>query len=122
MAKARRYKIWDKQEPIYTQAGEVITPEEWISRYPIINKPGVVPIVAAGEINGGYSGTLGQLKQIMEFQGAVFDEALTGDDLLEAIEDYEDELAAAASSYVPAEERTAAALEFLAMSSLPDEN
>lgn len=119
---ARRYKIWDKQEPIYTQVGEVLTPEQWISRYPIINKPGVVPIVAAGEINGGYSGTLGQLKQIAEFSGAAFDESLTNEELLEAIEDFEDEQAAAAASYVPAEERTAAALEFLAMTSLPDEN
>ena len=122
MAKARRYKIWDKQEPVYTQVGEVLTPEEWIGRYPIINKPGVVPIVAAGEINGGYSGTLGQLRQIAESQGAVFSDSLTDEELLEAIEDFEEELAAAAASYVPAEERTAAALEFLAMTSLPDEN
>lgn len=118
---AKRYKIWDKQEPVFTPVGEVLTPAQWIDRYPIINKPGVVPIVAAGEINGGYSGTLGQLKQIAEMSGAVFDDALTDEELLEAIEDFEEERAAEAANFIPAEERTAAALEFLAMASLPDD-
>lgn len=119
MAKVRRYKIWDKQELIYTQVGEVLTPEKWIERYPIINKPGVVPIVAAGDVNGGFSGTLSGLRQIAEMSGAVFADGLTDEQLLEAIEDFEDEMNAAAAA-PSAEERTAAALEFLAMSNLPD--
>lgn len=117
---ARRYQIWDKQELIYTHIGEVLTPEQWIERYPILNKPGVVPVVAAGEINGGFSGTLGQLRDIAENAGAVFSDDLTDGELLQAIEDFEDEMNAPDTT-PSAEERTAAALEFMAMSSLPDE-
>lgn len=117
---AKRYQIWDKKEFIYTYIGEVLTPEQWIERYPIINRPGVVPVVAAGEINGGFSGTLGQLKRNAEMMGAVFSEELTDEELLQAIEDFEDEMNAPDTT-PSAEERTAAALEFMAMSSLPDE-
>lgn len=120
MAKLRKYKIWDKQENVFTYIGENLTPEQWIDRYPVINVPGVVPVVAAGDINGGFFGTLRDMKRNAETAGAVFSEELTDEELLEAIEDFEDELNT--PDLTPsAEERTAAALEFLAMSSLPDE-
>lgn len=117
---ARRYQIWDKQSHVYTPVGEDLTPEQWIARFGWINAPGVVPIVAAGAINGGFSGTLDQLKSNAERMGAVFDESLTDEELLEVIEDFEDEMNK--RDLTPsAEERTAAALEFLALSSVPDE-
>lgn len=117
---ARKYQIWDKQSPVACYTGQVFTPEQWIEKYPIINVPGVVPVVEAGDVAGGFFGTLGQLKRSAELRGAVFSENLTDEELLEAIEDFEDELNTPDTT-PSAEERTAAALEFMAMSSLPDE-
>ena len=114
----RQYKIWDKTETIYTPAGELLTPGQWLSRYPWANAPGAVPVVAAGPVNGGFMGELSMMRQLAERNGAVFDDGLADEALLEAIEEFETRPAPAEPS---AEERTAAALEFLAMNSLPDQ-
>jgi hypothetical protein len=109
----KRYAIWDKTSHVYTPAGEDLTPEEWISRYSWINAPGAVPIVAKGLINGGYCGELSQMKDFAEDAGATFEEDLTAEELLEAIEAWED-LMNTPSGIPSAEERTAAALEQIA--------
>lgn len=116
----KRYAIWNKQDPVITPVGEVLTAEQWVERYPVAGVPSITVVCAAGEINGGFFGTLGQMQQMYAAQGADFSACETAEAVLEAIEAFEDALNAP-SDAVSAEERTAAALEFIAMSSMPDE-
>ncbi len=117
----KRYAIWNKHDPILTPIGEVLTPEQWIDRYPIAGISSVTVVCGAGEINGAFFGTLGQMVQMYEAQGADFSACATDEERLTVIEAFEDAMNAP-SSEPTVEERTAAALEFLAMSSLPDGN
>ena len=116
----KRYAIWNKHDPILTPIGEVLTPEQWIDRYPIAGIGSVTVVCGAGEINGAFFGTLGQMVQMYESQGADFSACETAEDKLAVIEAFEDERNKP-STEPTVEERTAAALEFIAMSSLPDE-
>lgn len=116
----KRYAIWNKRDPILTPIGEVLTAEEWIDRYPIAGIGPVTVVCGAGEINGAFFGTLGQMVQMYEAQGADFSACETAEDKLAVIEAFEDERNKP-STEPSVEERTAAALEFIAMSSLPDE-
>ena len=116
----KRYAIWDKQSPILTPIGEVLTAEKWIDRYPIAGIQTITVVCSAGEINGGFFGTLGQMKQMCEAQGADFSACTTNEEILEAIEAFEDAMNAP-SNEPTAEERIAAALEYQVMASLPDE-
>lgn len=108
-----RYAIWDKQTPVITPIGEVLTPEQWIERYPMAGLNSITVVCGAGEINGSFFGTLGQMVQMYEAQGADFSEAITDIEKLEVIEAWED-----AQNNPPdtgestPEERIAAALEY----------
>ena len=116
----KRYAIWNKQDLILTPIGEVLTAEQWIERYPIAGVATVTVVCAAGEINGGFFGTLGQMVQMYEGMGADFSACTTDEEKLETIEVFEDAMNAP-SDEPSTEERTAAALEFIAMSSMPDD-
>lgn len=115
-----RYAIWNKTDPILTPIGEVLTADKWIERYPIAGVETITVVCAAGEINGGFFGTLGQMVQMYEAQGADFSACETDEEKLEVIEAFEDAMNAP-SDEPSTEERTAAALEFIAMSSMPDD-
>lgn len=115
---ANRYQIWDKVSDIYTPVGEKVTPSEWISRYGWINAAGAVPVISAGLINGAYSGELGQMKRMCESRGATFDEGLSNEELLDAIEEFEDTPQTPVEQEPTAEERIAAALEYQNLLSL----
>lgn len=115
----KRYAIWDKKSPIITPIGEVLTPEQWISRYPVAGLASITVVCGAGEINGAFFGTLGQMVQMYEAH-VDFSECKTDEEKLEAIEAYEDAMNAP-SNEASAEERIAAALEYQVMASLPDE-
>lgn len=117
---SKRYQIWDKTSNIYTPVGEELTPEVWKSRYKWINNPITVPVVASGIFNGAFCGELSQMKAMCENQGAVFEEGLSNEELLQAIENFEDYLNTP-SEEVSTDERIAAALEAQVMMSLPDE-
>ena len=117
----KRYAIWDKVSPIITPIGEVLTAEQWIARYPVASIPTIVIVCSAGEINGGFFGTLGQMVQMYSAQGADFSEATTNEEKLEVIEDFEDAMNAP-SEEPTAEERIAAALELQNVMNLPVEN
>lgn len=110
----KRYGIWDKQSPIITPSGEVFTAEQWIDRYPVAALDSITIVCAAGEINGGIFGTLGQMVQMYEAQGADFSEATTDIEKLEVIEAFEDAMNAPPedTGESSAEERIAAALEY----------
>lgn len=109
----KRYAIWNKQDPILTPIGEVLTAEKWIERYPIAGVDSITVVCAAGEINGGFFGTLGQMVQMYEAQGADFSACETAEDKLAVIEAFEDMMNAPSNEPTP-EERQAAALEALA--------
>lgn len=111
----KRYAIWDKQTTIITPIFEVLTPEQWIKRYPVAGIDGITVICSAGEINGGFFGTLGQMVQIYEQAGCDFSACTTDEEKLNAIEAFEDareEAIKTASQEPSAEERIASALEY----------
>lgn len=108
-----RYAIWNKQDRILTPIGEVLTAEQWISRYPIAGVETVTVVCAAGEINGAFFGTLGQMVQMYESNGADFSACETAEDKLAVIEAFEDEMNTP-STEPTTDERQAAALEAIA--------
>lgn len=116
-----RYAIWNKQDPIITPIGEVLTAEQWIQRYPVAGLNSIKVVCAAGEINGAFFGTLGQMVQMYEAQGCDFSGCTTDEDKLAAIEAFEDAQNVPVEQSPSAEERIAAALEYQVMASLPDE-
>lgn len=109
----KRYAIWNKQDPIITPIGEVLSAEQWIARYPVAGVESITVVCAAGEINGAFFGTLGQMVQLYESQGCDFSACETAEDKLNAIEAFEDAKNAAPTEPT-AEERQAAALESIA--------
>ncbi len=113
-----RYQIWNKTDGIITPSGAQFTAAEWADRYPWSKLAGVKMIITTGPINGGcaleYSAAVAHYRKA----GAVITDGMTDEEVLEAIENFEDTPPDPGPSV---EERTAAALEFLAMSSLPDE-
>lgn len=116
----KRYAIWNKQDPVLTPIGEVLTAAQWMERYPIAGVPSVTVVCGAGEINGAFFGTLGQMVQMYEAQGADFAGCRTAEDKLAVIEAFEDKMNQP-STEPSADERIAAALEYQVMASLPDE-
>ena len=109
----KRYALWNKQDQVITPVGEVLTAAQWIARYPVAGIASIKVVCAAGEINGAFFGTLGQMKLNYENMGADFSACVTDEDVLQVIENFED--AANARSTEPStDERTAAALETIA--------
>ena len=109
----KRYAIWNKTDPIITPIGEVLTAEQWIARYPVAGVKSITVVCAAGEVNGAFFGTLGQMVQLYESQGCDFSACETAEDKLAVIEAFED-AQNTVSTEPTAEERQAAALEAIA--------
>ena len=112
----KRYAIWNKQDVILTPIGEVFTPEQWIQRYPIAGLENVTVICAAGEINGGFFGTLGQMVQMYQAQGVDFSSCTTDEEKLATIEAFEDAQNEATRNTISNEELTATSLASIAAS------
>jgi len=106
----KRYAVWDKQTNVITPIGEVLTPEQWIERYPVADA--LTTVCSAGEVNGGFFGVLSQMKDQYEQMGADFSGATTDEEVLQVIEDFE-ETNKPDPNYVSDETRTADALEDL---------
>ena len=116
---SKKYQIWDKISNIYTPSGKMFTPNEWISIYGWINIPDSIPVISTGRINGKFSGELNEMKEMYEQQGCTFTEGMSNQEILDAIEAFEDQRAAEAKAAAEeaantpsAEERLAAAVEF----------
>ena len=114
-----KYQIWDRVSNVYTPSGNMYTAEEWINKYKWINIPGMVPVMSAGNINGAMIADLASMKKNAIAQGCVFEDGLTDEQVLDAIEAWEDqraaeakEAAAEAANTPTTEERIAAALEY----------
>lgn len=115
----KRYAIWDKASPVIVPTGKVFTAEQWKEKYPVAALDSITVVCSAGEISGGFFGTLGQMVQMYEAQGADFSACETAEDKLAVIEAFEDALNAP-SGEPTTDERIAAALEYQVMASLPD--
>lgn len=114
-----RYQIWDKQSDIYTPSGAHFTAAEWAEKYPWVNIPGAKMVITSGLINGGAAMEWGATVEHYKRAGAAIADGMTDEEVLAAIEAFEDD--PPVSNELTVEERTAAALEFLAMNSLPDD-
>lgn len=114
----KRYAIWNKQDPIITPVGEILTAEQWKQRYPIAGVPTITIVCAAGEVNGAFFGTLGQMVQMSENEGCDFSGCDTPESKLQAIEDFEDAREAAAKAKAEEEAAAKAATEELNATSL----
>lgn len=109
----KKYAIWDKVSPVITPNGKLFSAEEWMGMYPAARLNNIVVVCSAGEINGGFFGTLGQMMQSYESMGASFAACETNDDVLAVIEAFEEAMNAPTGEPTP-EERQAAALEAIA--------
>lgn len=111
----KRYAFWDKRSDIITPSGAVFSAEQWKQKFPAAALESITVVCAAGEINGALFSTLGQMKQTYEIKGCDFSACTSNQEILQAIEDFEDAEQAAASAAAAeptAEERIAAALEY----------
>lgn len=132
----KRYAIWNKQDPIITPIGTVLTAEQWIEKHPVAGVPHITIVCGGGEVNGSFFGTLGQMVDMYEKEGCVFTDDMTAEEKLAAIEAFEDEREASAKAQ--AEEKAAmeaanaelnamslasiaASMEYQNMMTLPDE-
>ena len=115
-----KYAIWNKKDHIITPVGEVFTAEQWIQRHPAAGIPSITVVCAGGEINGGFFGTLGQMVEMYTKAGCDFSACKTEQEMLDAIEAFEDAMNAP-NNEPTAEERIAAALEYQVMATLPDD-
>ena len=86
-----RYAIWNKKDRIITPVGEVLTPEQWIERYPVAGVESITVVCAAGEINGAFFGTLGQMVEICAREGADFSHCTTPEEKLAVIEAFDEQ-------------------------------
>ena len=111
----KRYAIWDKKSQIITPIYEVLTAEQWMQRYPVAALEHITVVCSAGEVNGGFFGTLSQMKKTCEDRGCDFSDCTTNEEILEAIEAFEDAMNAP-SGEVSNEELTATSLASIAAS------
>ena len=118
-----KYKIWDKSEPIYTLGADENGKMKWTAQEYINEKaqwadnPNVKVIVGGGVINGLVFMEYEATKEFYIQQGCDFSACTTDEEVVAAMEQWDNRVIEAG---VSTEERTAAALEFLAISSLPD--
>jgi len=86
-----RYKIWDKQEPIYTPVGEMFTAQQWLDKWPWAKLPNTKCVISAGSINGAVMMEFGALVENYRRMGCQIDPAtMTDEEILQAIEAFED--------------------------------
>ena len=113
-----KYAIWNKKDIVLTPIGEVLTAEQWVERYPIAGVESITVVCAAGEINGAFFGTLGQMVDLYTKQGCDFSACETAEDKLAAIEAFEDAREAEQAANAKALAETTAANEELTATSL----
>lgn len=113
-----RYQIWNGTDDIYTPSGEKFSAEKWAARYPWAKIPGAKMIITAGIINGGAAMEFGATVAAYKARGAAITDGMTDEQVLAAIEDFEDNPPGA--NEPSSEERIAAALEAQVMMAEPE--
>ena len=114
----KKYAIWNKRDPVLTPIGEVLTAEKWIERYPIAGVESINVVCAAGEINGAFFGTLGQMVDMYTKQGCDFSTCETAEDKLAVIEAFDDAREAEQIAQAKAQAEAKATAEDLTATSL----
>lgn len=113
-----RYQIWNKTDDIITPSGAQFTASEWANRYPWAKLPGVKMVITAGPINGGCALEYTSMVERCKKAGAAINDVMNEEEILAAIEDFEDNPPDPGPSV---EERTAAALEAQVLLMTPSE-
>lgn len=113
-----RYQIWNKTDDIFTPAGTKFAAEEWAARYPWVKVPGAKMVITTGLINGGAAMEFGATVAHYKAQGAAITDGMSDEEILAAIEDFEDNPPGADEP--SSEERIAAALEAQVLMAEPD--
>jgi len=113
----KRYQVWNKTDNIITPIGEVLSPAQWLERYPMGNVLDLV--IGGGPINGSFCGEYTSMVDMYEKQGCDFTGCTTQQDYLDAIEAFED-AQNEPSGETPDETRIADALEDLVVLNMPD--
>lgn len=111
------YKFWDKTSSLTAPSGKEFTAEELLEKYAWAKKPNAKVIICDNVIELGVFMEFEQTKRNYKRLGANITDDMTDDEVLAAIADFEENPPKAEPT---TEERTAAALEFIAMSNLPD--
>lgn len=114
---AKRYQIWNKIDNVITPIGEVLTPEQWIERYPMANILDI--IIGGGAINGSVCMEYTQTIDMYTSMGVDFSDCITQQDHLDAIEAWEDEQNNAKPG-ISDQTRIADALQDLVILNMPD--
>lgn len=112
-----RYQIWNKTDRVITPIGEVLTPEQWIERYPIADI--LDTVCSGGTVNGGFFAEYTSFKDSYEKMGCDFSQCVTQQDCLDAIEAFEDEMNGPVE-VITDQTRIADALEDLVVLNMPD--
>lgn len=119
-----KLKFWDKVEDIYTLGRDSktgkshFTADEWADRYPWIKIPGAKMIINEGNINALVTMEFYGAKEQYKKMGANITDDMTDDEVLLAIEDFENN--PPVSNEISSEERIAAALEAQVMMNEPN--
>lgn len=115
-----RYKIYDNKSDVITPIGEVLTAEQWLNRYPWGRMTKM--IVGGGVINGSVALVFDDYVDMLKKAGCDFSGCTTDEEMLAAIEAFEDTPPAAEAEAAGTSDQTriADALEDLVALSLPD--
>lgn len=114
----KKYQVWNKTDNIITPIGEVLSPEQWLERYPMGRALDLV--IGGGTINGSHCMEYTSFVDMYEKMGCDFTGCVTQQDYLDAIEAFEIEQNQP-SDMVDNETRIADALEDLVVLNMPDE-
>lgn len=114
---SKRYQVWNKTDNVITPIGEVLSPEQWLEKFPMGRALDLV--IGGGTINGSFCGEYTSMIDMYEKQGCDFTGCVTQQDHLDAIEAFED-AQNAPSDVTPDETRIADALEDLVVLNMPD--
>lgn len=114
-----RYQIWNGTDDIYTPSGHKFTPAEWAEKYPWVKIHEAKMMITTGIINGKTAMEWESTKEHYKRMGADITDGMSDEEALQAIEYFEDNPPGAGEPSIG--ERTAAALEFLAIASMPDD-
>ena len=113
---SKKYQVWNKTDNIITPIGEVLSPAQWIERYPVANTLDIV--ISGGTINGSFFAVYNAFVDTYEKMGCDFSGCVTQQDYLDAIEAFENQ--PVPEPGVPDETRIADALEDLVVLNMPD--
>lgn len=113
---SRKYQIWNKTDNIITPIGEVLSPAQWIERYPMANIIDIV--IGSGVINGSCCMAYDAFKEMYE-NVIDFSDCTTKQECLDKIQEYEEK--PQPEPTVSDETRIADALEDLVVLNMPDE-